>query len=85
MIIDEDLTLSRSASSVNLQLQDSPPYHPATKTKGKDKGKGKEVEHLPPRVKEEPKVSSLQTPEPSSNLVSWPSVSCQHFFTPFFY
>lgn len=81
MMVDEDLTLSRSASSVN--LQDPPLLPTATKTKRKDKGKGKEVETLPLRVKEEPKTLSLQTPEPTNNLVS---AACQQqtFFTPFF-
>jgi hypothetical protein len=82
MMVDEDLTLSRSASSVN--LQDPPPPPVATKTKRKDKGKGKEVETLPLRVKEEPKALSLQTPEPTNNLVSGLAVSCKFFHTNFF-
>jgi hypothetical protein len=82
MMVDEDLTLSRSASSVNLQLQDpSPPA--TTKTKRKDKGKGKEVENLPLRVKEEPKALTLQTPEPTNNLVSGLSAAT-FFHTNFF-
>jgi hypothetical protein len=80
MLVDEDLALSRSASSVNLQLPDPQPPA-ATKTKWKDKGKGKEVENPPPRVKEEPRALSLQTPEPTNNLVSWLSVSCNFFHT----
>lgn len=72
MVLDEEPTpvLSRSASSVNLQPQDPPPAPATTKPKRKDKGKGKEVEILPVRVKEEPKPSSLHTPEPANNLVS---------------
>ena len=84
MMVDEDLTLSRSASSVNLQLQDPPPLPAATKTKRKDKGKGKEVENFPLRVKEEPKALSLQTPEPTNNLVRGLSVSWKLFHTIFF-
>ena len=79
MLVDEDLALSRSTSSVNLP---DPPA--ATKPKRKDKGKGKEVDNIPLRVKEEPNSLSLHTPEPTNNLVSSLSVNSKNFHTIFF-
>ncbi len=81
MTVDEDvIPLSRSASSVNLQLQDPSPLTAGNKAKRKDKGKGKEVENPPLRVKEEPKAVSLHTPEPTNNLVRCQPVSPATFF-----
>ncbi|KAK0210452.1 hypothetical protein DFS33DRAFT_1293248 [Desarmillaria ectypa] len=61
--IDDDVpVLSRSASSQNLQEL------PSTSTNGrlkrKDKGKGREIETSAVRVKEEPSMISLLSPEP---------------------
>ncbi|RXW24140.1 hypothetical protein EST38_g1704 [Candolleomyces aberdarensis] len=67
---DEEPTLSRSNSSLN--LQDSTSHNSAPKGGKKDKGKGREV-CTPPtamRVKEEPKAVPLPTPEPASNLLN---------------
>lgn len=67
MVIDDDLSLSRSNSSLN--LQDPPQASSSGRARRKDKGKGKEAETPPIRVKEEPKIISLHTPEPVPNLV----------------
>jgi hypothetical protein len=67
MVIDDDLSLSRSNSSLN--LQDPPQASSSGRARRKDKGKEKEAETPPIRVKEEPKIISLHTPEPVPNLV----------------
>ena len=67
-VVDDEVSISRSNSSLN--LQDSVPPALVGKPKRKDKGKAKEVDTPPLRVKEEPKSLSLHTPEPPSNLVS---------------
>jgi len=67
--LDDDLLLSRSNSSVNLQPLDPQPPPLPSKTKKTDKGKGKEVDTPPLRVKEEPKSFTLNPADSSSNLV----------------
>jgi hypothetical protein len=67
VVVDDEITISRSNSSLN--LQDS--TLPASGGKSKRKDKGKAKEDTPPlRVKEEPKPFSLRTPELPNNLVS---------------
>ena len=66
--VDDEVIISRSNSSLN--LQDSAPPASGGRSKRKDKGKAKEVDTPPLRVKEEPKPFSLRTPEPPNNLVS---------------
>lgn len=68
MVIDDELSLSRSNSSLNLIEPSS--ANPVGRPRRKDKGKGKEVEALV-KVKEEPKAVTLQSPEPSVNLVRY--------------
>jgi PHD-finger len=68
VVVDDEVTISRSNSSLN--LQDSAPSALGGRSKRKDKGKAKEVDTPPLRVKEEPKPFSLHTPEPPNNLVS---------------
>lgn len=72
MIVDEEPSqLSRSNSSQN--LIDSTSQSQSTNgrtTRRKDKGKGKEIETSVVRIKEEPKLFSLHTPEPLANQVS---------------
>lgn len=61
--IDDDVpVLSRSTSSQN--LQELPPTSTNGRMKRKDKGKGKEIETSAVRVKEEPPMISLLSPEP---------------------
>lgn len=64
VVVDDEVSISRSNSSLN--LQDSA----GGRSKRKDKGKAKEVDTPLLRVKEEPKPFALHTPEPPSNLVS---------------
>ncbi|EAU88421.2 hypothetical protein CC1G_05187 [Coprinopsis cinerea okayama7 len=67
--VDDELVVSRSNSSLN--LQDPPPQPTATKTSKRDKGKGKDTGTPPVRVKEEPKSTALNTPEPAAtNLLN---------------
>ncbi|PPQ86872.1 hypothetical protein CVT25_012591 [Psilocybe cyanescens] len=68
-IIDKELSVSRSNSSINLV---EPPAAPNMRgrPKRKDKGKAKEADTPPLHVKEEPKAFSLLTPEPPSNLLN---------------
>jgi hypothetical protein len=70
VVVDDEITISRSNSSLN--LQDSALPASGGKSKQKDKGKAKELDTPPLRVKEEPKPFSLNTPEPptNNNLVS---------------
>ncbi|KAF5386595.1 hypothetical protein D9615_001726 [Tricholomella constricta] len=69
MVIDDDLSISMSSSSQN--LQESVSASIVGRSKRKDKGKGREVESAIVRVKEEPKAVSLQTPDPPvSNLLN---------------
>ena len=68
VVVDDEITISRSNSSLN--LQDSGLPASGGKSKRKDKGKDKEADTPPLRVKEEPKPFSLHTPEPNNNLVS---------------
>ncbi|KAJ2916057.1 hypothetical protein MD484_g4390, partial [Candolleomyces efflorescens] len=67
---DEEPTLSRSNSSLN--LQDPTSQNSVPKGGKKDKGKGREVATPPTamRVKEEPKAVPLATPEPAPNLLN---------------
>jgi len=67
-VVDDEVSISRSNSSLNLQDSVLPAL--GGRSKRKDKGKAKEVDTPPLRVKEEPKPFSLHTPEPPSNLVS---------------
>ncbi|TFK25022.1 hypothetical protein FA15DRAFT_668895 [Coprinopsis marcescibilis] len=66
--VDDDLALSRSNSSLN--LQDPAPQTSTAKTLKRDKGKGKDVGTPPIRVKEEPKNVMLNTPEPNANMLN---------------
>ncbi|KAF9472207.1 hypothetical protein BDN70DRAFT_887247 [Pholiota conissans] len=68
-MVDKEMSLSRSNSYTNL-LDPSPPSATNGRTKRKDKGKGKEMESPPLKVKEEPKLFSLNSPEPSNNLLN---------------
>ena len=69
VVVDDEITISRSNSSFNLQDSTLPAL--GGKSKRKDKGKAKEEDTPPLRVKEEPKPFSLRTPEPpNNNLVS---------------
>jgi hypothetical protein len=68
VVVDDEITISRSNSSLN--LQDSALPASGGKSIRKDKGKAKEEDTPPLRVKEEPKPLSLRTPEPPNNLVS---------------
>lgn len=68
VVLDKEPSLSRSNSSTNL-LDPSLPSAPSGRSKRRDKGKEKEMESPPLRVKEEPKLFSLNSPEPSNNLV----------------
>ncbi|KAG6910907.1 hypothetical protein DXG01_006590 [Tephrocybe rancida] len=68
MVIDDEPSISRSNSSQNLQEVAA---GTGGRPKRKDKGKGKEVEPAIVRVKEEPKIVSLHTPDPPpSNLLN---------------
>lgn len=75
VVVDDEVSISRSNSSLN--LQESVPPAPGGRSKQKDKGKAKEIDTPLLRVKEEPKSLSLHTPEPSSNLVS-PCITFSH-------
>ncbi|RDB21491.1 Uncharacterized protein C2F7.07c [Hypsizygus marmoreus] len=69
MVIDDELSISRSNSSHNLQEGTSTAV--GGRPRRKDKGKGKEVDSSTVRVKEEPKQIFLHTPEPPlSNLLN---------------
>ncbi|KAF9459334.1 hypothetical protein BDZ94DRAFT_1284436 [Collybia nuda] len=69
MVLDDEPSISRSNSLSN--LQEPPPTNTNNRPKRKqDKGKGREVEPLTVRVKEEPKLVSLQSPEPSVNMLN---------------
>jgi hypothetical protein len=68
MVLDDEPSISRSNSSLNVQET------PSASTSGRprrkqDKGKGREVEPLTVRVKEEPRPVSLHSPEPAANTV----------------
>lgn len=82
MAVDDDLTLSRTSSSTNVPVADPPPL-PASdiKAKRKDKGKGKEIEITSSKAKEEPKLSTLLSPE-LSNLVCLLSAGVSPVLTP---
>lgn len=68
MVLDDEPSISRSNSLHN--LQEGPSASIASRPRRRDKGKGKEVESPVVKVKEEPKLISLHTPEPlPSNLV----------------
>ncbi|KAG5645034.1 hypothetical protein DXG03_007213 [Asterophora parasitica] len=72
MVIDDDLSISRSNSSQNLQEGLTVSASAVGRPKRKDKGKAKEVDPAV-RVKEEPKAVSLLTPDPPvSNLNATP-------------
>ncbi|KAF8151285.1 hypothetical protein BJ912DRAFT_938088 [Pholiota molesta] len=75
VVLDNEPSLSRSNSSTNL-LDPSLPSAPSGRSKRRDKGKEKEkeMESPPLRVKEEPKLFSLNSPEPSNNLIIVPHV-----------
>lgn len=73
MVVDDEPSLSRSNSSLNLQEPNI-----MGRGKRKDKGKGKEVESAPVKVKEEPRTVSLVSPEPPGNMVS---ASCSIFWS----
>jgi hypothetical protein len=66
---EDEPSLSRSNSSLNLHDLPVPPSH--GRIKRKDKGKGKEVDSSSVKVKEEPKSGFLPSPDPTSasNLV----------------
>ncbi|KAG5637860.1 hypothetical protein H0H81_002899 [Sphagnurus paluster] len=68
MVVDDESSISRSNSSQN--LQELPSGSAVGRPKRKDKGKGKEVESAAVRVKEEPKLVTLHTPDPPSNLLN---------------
>lgn len=68
VVVDDEITISRSNSLLN--LQDSALPASGGKYIRKDKGKAKEEDTPPLRVKEEPKPFSLRTPEPPNNLAS---------------
>ncbi|KAJ7168064.1 hypothetical protein C8R43DRAFT_982969 [Mycena crocata] len=68
MVPDDETSPSRSNSAPNLQEGNVPAPEPKPRGKGRPKGKGKAKEtELPPRIKEEPKAVSLDTPEPLAN------------------
>ncbi|TFK42813.1 hypothetical protein BDQ12DRAFT_293915 [Crucibulum laeve] len=68
MVLDDDVSISRSNSSQN--LMDAPTTSSRTRSRRKEKGKGKEIDPTLVKVKEEPKTVSLLSPEPPSNLLN---------------
>jgi hypothetical protein len=67
MVVDDEPSISRSNSFVNMQEAIS--AHSTGRSRRKEKGKAKETEPSGVRVKEEPKSISLHSPEPSINVV----------------
>jgi hypothetical protein len=77
MVVDDESSISRSNSLVN--VQDGISANSTGRSRRKDKGKAKEMEPSVVRVKEEPQSISLHSPEPPINAVRQTSV---HFAFP---
>jgi hypothetical protein len=72
MVVDDESSISRSNSLVN--VQDGISANSTGRSRRKDKGKAKETESSIFRVKEEPQSISLHSPEPPINAVRQTSV-----------